>query len=80
MYYNSNNWYDGEWFEDKKHGFGQRQYPDGTKYKGDYLDDSRNGQGTMVFPNNDVSLKIVIFLLIFKRMSCSFIEANGATT
>ena len=42
---NNNNIYEGDYFNDKKHGFGVFTWASGNIYKGDYKDDERNGNG-----------------------------------
>eukprot|EP01047_Picozoa_sp_COSAG01_P042403 COSAG01_NODE_3700_length_5780_cov_207.494631_6_plen_95_part_00 len=36
--------YDGEWLEDKRHGFGVMEWPDGRRYEGQWHNDSMIGQ------------------------------------
>jgi hypothetical protein len=42
---NNNNIYEGDYINDKKHGFGVFTWASGNIYKGDYKDDERNGNG-----------------------------------
>lgn len=53
--YGSDNWYEGQWFEDKKHGNGCRNYRKGVKYEGQWLYNEKHGEGRMLWGNNDVS-------------------------
>jgi len=39
--------YDGEWKNDAKHGFGVFRYPNGDKYEGEWCRDAKHGRGTM---------------------------------
>ena len=39
--------YDGEYSEDKKHGYGVFTWASGNVYKGYYKDDERDGEGEM---------------------------------
>ena len=39
--------YEGQYYEDKKHGLGVFTWSSGNIYKGSYHDDERHGQGTM---------------------------------
>ena len=39
--------YDGEWNNNKMHGFGVFEWPDGRKYTGGYVEDKKEGEGTM---------------------------------
>lgn len=41
------NQYEGEYKNDKKHGFGVFKWKSGNKYKGGYQDDERHGYGEM---------------------------------
>ena len=36
----------GEWFEDKQHGKGKENWPDGSYYEGEYKDGVKSGKGT----------------------------------
>lgn len=60
MLYGNINWYDGEWFEDKYHGLGVRQYTKNARYKGHWANGYQNGLGTMVYENGDVSFTLVV--------------------
>ncbi|KAL0273834.1 UNVERIFIED_CONTAM: hypothetical protein PYX00_006409 [Menopon gallinae] len=48
------NFYTGSWLDDKKDGFGYRQYPSGSKYVGYWRDGKRHGTGIMFWANNDI--------------------------
>jgi hypothetical protein len=41
--------YEGEYFMDKKHGFGLFRWSSGNIYKGTYCDDERHGYGEMMW-------------------------------
>lgn len=56
MLYGPGDWYEGEWYEDKRHGMGLRQYKSGARYKGMWKDGLQNGQGSMKYENNDVCM------------------------
>lgn len=55
LLYGPNNWYDGEWFEGTRHGFGIRRYLSGTVYEGMWANGVRNGEGSVSWNNNDVN-------------------------
>lgn len=40
-------YYEGEWVENIRHGFGVRQYPSGNVYKGMWSNNTRHGDGVM---------------------------------
>lgn len=64
MLYEPNNWYDGEWFEGKRHGFGIRRYTSGAVYEGMWEDDVQSGEGSMAWYNNDVTIATTIVCLL----------------
>lgn len=39
--------YDGDWVNNVKHGWGTRQYPTGNAYQGMWFNNVRHGEGTM---------------------------------
>ena len=39
--------YDGDWIENRKEGWGTRQYKSGNLYEGQWVDNVRHGEGTM---------------------------------
>jgi hypothetical protein len=41
------NHYDGDYFNDKKHGYGIFTWASGNTYKGEYFEDERHGTGEM---------------------------------
>jgi len=43
--------YEGEWFEDKMHGYGIYYFPDGAVYKGNWKNNVFSGHGVYEFPN-----------------------------
>ena len=49
MYYDIDglSYYDGQWQNNKRHGFGVRRYQSGNVYEGNWRDGLRNGKGTM---------------------------------
>lgn len=49
--------YNGQWQNDKKHGFGTLVYPDGTKYEGDWVADLQHGNGTLWIRSGKKSVK-----------------------
>lgn len=66
LLYKQGNWYDGEWFEDQRHGKGLRQYDYGVRYKGEFVDGERCGQGIMLYQNNDVRMLKLITNIYLK--------------
>ena len=46
--------YEGDYKDNKKHGFGSYFYANGEKYEGEWFDDLKNGLGKMYFINGDV--------------------------
>ena len=40
--------YEGEYLENRKHGYGEFQWPDGSCYKGYWRDDKQHGRGILV--------------------------------
>lgn len=47
-------YYEGEWKNDQRHGFGGLVYPDGAKYTGRFQIDKRHGYGTIKYITGDV--------------------------
>lgn len=45
--------YEGEWKEDKKHGFGTLEWKNGSKFQGFFKEDQRTGHGQMTWINGD---------------------------
>ena len=43
--------YVGEWLDDRRHGQGTREWPDGRRHVGEYVRDQRHGQGTSTWPS-----------------------------
>ena len=60
--------YEGEWLDDKAHGYGFYLHVDGTKYQGDWLEDKQHGQGTEEWVGN-----IFIFIYLFIKENSLFI-------
>jgi len=46
--------YEGEYSDDKKHGKGRYEYPNGDVFEGIWSEGSKNGKGTETFGNGDV--------------------------
>lgn len=46
-------YYDGEWVNGIKHGWGTRQYASGNIYHGMWFNNVRHGEGTMKWLNMD---------------------------
>ncbi|XP_049832913.1 radial spoke head 10 homolog B-like [Schistocerca gregaria] len=55
LYYseNVNNYYNGEWVQNERHGLGMRSYPSHACYYGQWMNGLQHGIGTMVWSNND---------------------------
>lgn len=76
MLYGPNNWYDGEWFEGKRQGFGIRRYLSGAVYEGMWRNNVQNGEGSMAWENSDVkvikrsdfSKLYVWFAVLFRKL------------
>jgi len=47
MHYNEHSWYEGDWVNNSRHGWGVRRYNSGNVYEGQWLNDKRHGDGTM---------------------------------
>lgn len=45
--------YDGDWVNNVKHGWGTRQYASGNIYKGMWFNNCRHGEGTMNWMDKD---------------------------
>jgi len=43
--------YEGEWLNDKPHGYGVMRYADGNQYFGNFMDGKRSGSGKMLWEN-----------------------------
>lgn len=46
--------YDGDWLDNKRHGYGRWTHPDGASYAGQWVDDKQHGEGTMIFADGTV--------------------------
>ena len=46
--------YEGDWVDDKRHGFGKHTWLNGASYTGEYANDRREGFGTYVYPSGGV--------------------------
>ncbi len=49
--YPDGSWYEGEWKNDKRDGYGVWIRPDGTKYAGEWVDDLPHGSGMLTMAN-----------------------------
>lgn len=45
--------YEGDWTNNIKHGWGTRQYPSGNVYQGMWYNNMRHGEGTMRWLDRD---------------------------
>jgi len=45
--------YDGDFYDDKKQGYGKVEYTNNAEYEGNFDDNMKNGQGIFKFPDND---------------------------
>ena len=43
--------YIGKWLDDKQHGYGVEEWPDGAKYEGAYYEGSKHDKGMLLFPD-----------------------------
>jgi hypothetical protein len=43
--------YNGNWKENKMHGYGVFKWPDGRIYRGDYKEDKKHGKGSFTWPD-----------------------------
>ena len=46
-------YYDGDWVNNVRHGWGTRQYPTGNLYQGMWFNNVRHGEGTMKWMDRD---------------------------
>ena len=53
MIYANGDVYNGEYKDDKSHGFGQYNHFYGGIYKGNWLENKKNGQGKETLPDNE---------------------------
>ncbi len=51
IWYPSGSVYEGDWKDNKRHGFGHYKWADGESYKGEYKDDHRHGTGIYFWKN-----------------------------
>lgn len=61
VYESPHNWYEGGWVEDLKQGEGVRTYGSGDRYKGEWWQDQQHSNGIMIWDNNDVNIKEVLY-------------------
>ncbi|VDL19884.1 unnamed protein product [Hymenolepis diminuta] len=52
-WYRCDEFYEGEWSEDKRSGWGRQYYKDGSMYEGEWLHDKRWGNGMLRLPNEN---------------------------
>ena len=46
----------GQFEDDKEHGFGRNNWPDGSWYEGDYKEGQQHGKGSFVIMCDDIKL------------------------
>ena len=51
MKYGSGHKYEGQWFQDQRHGIGLLSYPDSMFYEGFWASDATTGHGILFAPN-----------------------------
>lgn len=44
--------YEGDWKEDKQHGYGEETWPDEAVYKGEYKNGKKHGKGTFLWEDD----------------------------
>lgn len=49
MYYEDGSVYEGEWYDDKRHGQGMFRTADENRYEGEWQDDKKHGHGKYYF-------------------------------
>ncbi|CAH0557529.1 unnamed protein product [Brassicogethes aeneus] len=54
LLYQPKDWYEGEWLEGHRHGFGFRQYRMGGCYEGSWIKGEKSGKGMMLYSNNNI--------------------------
>lgn len=59
--------YEGYFLNDKKHGYGEEEYSDGSYYKGDFKNDLKNGKGIFMLDKKDEEKKINFYNGDFKN-------------
>ena len=50
--------YDGEWKDDKMHGYGVHLFPDGATFEGQYIDGKWEGYGNYVGSNGEYTMAV----------------------
>ena len=50
----SGGFYEGEFVDNKKHGAGEKTFPDGSKYVGAFAEDQMHGEGEYTYVSGDV--------------------------
>eukprot|EP00347_Sterkiella_histriomuscorum_P002629 403367406 len=53
LFYNDGGWYEGQWFNGWRHGFGILTSEDKTTYTGEWFEDEKHGKGTETFVEGD---------------------------
>lgn len=49
-----NNWFEGEYIDDMKNGYGEFYWKSGNVYKGNYVGEKRNGYGEMYWIDGSI--------------------------
>ncbi len=53
LIYNNGDIYEGEWLNNKNHGYGHyHQYKDGINFSGTWFEDTQSGSGHEAWPDN----------------------------
>ena len=55
MHYSEHSWYEGDWVNNTRHGWGVRRYNTGNVFEGQWVNDKRHGEGTMRWLTTDES-------------------------
>jgi hypothetical protein len=45
LQYKNGDYYEGQWIDDVRHGFGRLQFKTGDLYEGEWANDQMNGRG-----------------------------------
>ena len=85
MDYNSigTSFYEGDWVDNVRHGWGTRQYPSGNVYQGMWFNNVRHGEGTMRWLDRDqmyagqwedgIQVYVMYLIYIFPRLFAPYI-------